>query len=343
MITEQVPQPPQAPRQALVRAPKQPLLARLDRRTIVQRSATAAVFFLVCVFFSATTSSFLTGSNIFDVSRQVAIVGPLAVGETFVILTGGIDLSVAQLAVLCGMFAANMQSLNNGFMPSLVVPLLVGAGLGLLQGGIVTALRVPAFIVTLGGFEAFHGLALLINNGLYISAPDGASFADNFSAIGQGKVGPFPAPLLIFLALVVVTYVVLRNTRFGRYIYAIGGNAEAARLSGLRVRTVTTAAYVISGLCAGLTGIVYTARFGVGDPTALPSGELIAIAAVVIGGTSLFGGSGGIIGTLLGAALLGVITNGLLLQQVSPNIQPVVVGVLIVVAVLIDGLLKRRR
>lgn len=318
-------------------------LAVFDRRAVLQRSATAAVFLIVCVFFSIATPSFHTGSNVFDVARQVAIIGPLAIGETFVILTAGIDLSVAQLAVLCGMFAANMQANNHGLFLSIVVPLLVGAGLGLLQGTIITALRVPAFIVTLGGFEAFHGLALLYNNGLYISAPDGKSFADNFSALGQGQIGPFPTPLLIFLALVAVSYVVLRSTRFGRHIYAIGGNAEAARLSGLRVRTVTTSAYVISGLCAGLTGIIITARLGVGDPTTLTLGELIAIASVVIGGTSLFGGLGGVIGTLLGAALLGVITNGLLLLQVSPNVQPVVVGCLIVVAVLIDQLLKKRR
>ena len=317
--------------------------ARLDRRAIVQRSATAAVFLVVCIFFSITAPSFSTGTNIFDVARQVAIVGPLAVGETFVILTAGIDLSVAQLAVLCGMFAASMQANNHGLLLSILVPLLVGGGLGLLQGGIITVLRVPAFIVTLGGFEAFHGLSLLINNGLYISAPNGGSFADNFSAIGQGQVGPFPTPMLIFLGLVAASYVVLRHTRFGRHIYAVGGNAEAARLSGLRVRRVTTMAFVISGLCAGLTGVIVTSRLGVGDPTTLTLGELIAIASVVIGGTSLFGGSGGVIGTLLGAALLGVITNGLLLLQVSPNVQPVVVGCLIVIAVLIDQVLKRRR
>lgn len=333
MITEQA--------TAVVQKPS--VVTRFDRRSLVQRSATTAVFLIVCVFFSVVTPSFRTGTNLFDVARQVAIVGPLAVGETFVILTAGIDLSVAQLAVLCGMFAANMQSFNDGLFLSIAVPLLVGGGLGLLQGGIITLLRVPAFIVTLGGFEAFHGLALLLNNGLYISMPNGGSFADNFAAIGQGQVGPFPAPVLIFLGLVAVSYVVLSRTRFGRHIYAIGGNAEAARLSGLRVRTVTTSAYIVSGLCAGLTGIIITSRLGVGDPTTLSLGELIAIASVVIGGTSLFGGSGGVIGTLLGAALLGVITNGLLLLQVSPNVQPVVVGILIVFAVLIDQALKRRR
>ncbi|GAC1395256.1 MAG: ABC transporter permease [Chloroflexota bacterium] len=308
-----------------------------------QRSATAGVFLVVVAYFSVVAPSFRSPDNVFSVARQVAIIGPLAVGETFVILTAGIDLSVAQLAVLCGMFAANMQAFHQGLLLSILVPLLVGAALGLLQGGIVTVLRVPAFIVTLGGFEAFHGIALLINNGLYISMPNGGSFADNFAAIGQGQVGAFPMPLLIFLGLVAVAYVVLRRTRFGRHIYAIGGNAEAARLSGLRVRAVTTLAYVISGACAGLAGVIVTSRLGVGDPTTLSLGELIAIASVVIGGTSLFGGSGGVIGTLLGAALLGVITNGLLLMQVSPNVQPVVVGCLIVVAVLIDQFLKRGR
>jgi len=329
--------------QAAATVQKPSILARFDRRALVKSSATTAVLVVVCVFFSVTTSSFFTQSNIFDVARQVAIVGPLAVGETFVILTAGIDLSVAQSAVLCGMFAASMQANNHGLLLSIVVPLLVGGGLGLLQGSIITVLRVPAFIVTLGGFEAYHGLSLLLNNGLYISAPEGKSFADNFSAIGQGQIGPFPAPLVMFLGLVAVSYVVLRRTRFGRHIYAIGGNAEAARLSGLRVRLVTTLAYVVSGLCAGLTGVIITSRLGVGDPTTLSLGELIAIASVVIGGTSLFGGTGGVVGTLLGAALLGVITNGLLLMQVSPNVQPVVVGCLIVVAVLIDQLLKQRR
>jgi ribose/xylose/arabinose/galactoside ABC-type transport system permease subunit len=324
-------------------AEKLPRRLQFDRGSIVQRSATTFVFMVVVIFFSIGAPSFLTGANIFDVARQVALVGPLAVGETFVILTAGIDLSVAQLAVLCGMFAAEMQVGNHGLLLSIAVPLLVGAGLGLLQGSIVTLMGVPPFVVTLGGFEAFHGLALLVNNGLYISMPNGGSFGDNFSALANEQIGPFPTPLLIFLGLVAISYVVLRNSRFGRHLYAVGGNAVAARLSGLRVRTVTTAAYIISGACAGLTGVLVTARLGVGDPTTLSGGELIAIASVVIGGTSLFGGRGGVIGTLLGAALLGVITNGLLLMQVSANIQPVVIGCLIVFAVLIDQFIKRRR
>jgi len=314
---------------------------RGNSRVMIERFAALLVLVIVCIIFGLTSPSFLSTTNIFDVLRQVAITGVLAIGETFVILTGGIDLSVGSLLAFTGVIAASMQANKVNTPLTIVVTLLVGTVLGLLMGGIITRARVPAFVVTLGGLEAFRGATLLYTNGTPISPPNG--FSNAFTFIGQGFTGPVPFPVVLFLGLTLLAYLILRKTLFGRYVYAVGGNAEATRLSGLPVNLITAATYGISGLCCGIGGVVLTSRLNTGDPTTATGFELTAIAAVVIGGTSLFGGVGGVIGTLIGATLIGVITNGLLLLNVSSYLQPVVIGAIIVLAVFLDQLAKRHR
>ncbi len=310
-------------------------------RLVLERFAALIVLVLVCATFSVASPGFLGASNVFDVLRQVALTGVVAIGETFVILTGGIDLSVGSLIALTGVVAASFEARGtNVWLTIFLVPLL-GLLIGLAMGTIVTRARVPAFVVTLGGLEALRGLTLLYTNGSPITPPNG--FSAVFTFLGQGFLGPIPFPVVVFLAMTLIAYAVLRNSRFGRYVYAIGGNAEAARLSGLPVKSITSATYAISGLCAGIGGLLLTSRLNSGDPTTATGSELTAIAAVVIGGTSLFGGIGGVIGTLIGAMLIGVITNGLLLMNVSAYLQPVVIGAIIVFAVFIDQLAKGRQ
>jgi len=315
----------------------------------------APVLFLVAVMivFTILDPRFLSPINLFNVMRQVSIVGLLALGMTFVILTAGIDLSVGALLCLAGLvcaavskggvtegFASGSELSNAGFHWSLVLLAAVSVGLagGLLQGLAITRLKVPPFVVTLGGMSVFRGAALLFSNGGPISG-----FEPGFIWWGQGKIGAVPIPVVIFLAFALLAHVVLRYTRYGRKVYAVGGNPEAARLAGLNVRWVVCSVYVIVGFFAGLGAFVLSARLNSAEAVAGLGYELTVIASVVIGGTSLFGGSGSILGTVIGTVLIGVLLNGLVILNVSPYVQQIIIGVIIVLAVAFDTLAKSRR
>ncbi len=314
----------------------------------------APLVFLVVLMavFSVAEPRFLSPLNLFNVMRQISITGLIALGMTFVILTGGIDLSVGSVVALAGLVAGalakgssgNTLSLDDAVLAGYPVWVsagaagLVGLAAGLVQGTAITRLDVPPFVVTLGGLSAFRGAALLFSGGGPISGYDAG-----YRFWGQGKLGPVPVPVLIFLAAAGLCHVALRYTRYGRHVYAVGGNLEAARLSGLDVRGLTLSVYVIVGLFAGLAGFVLSSRLNSSEAVAGVGYELTVIAAVVIGGTSLFGGVGGIAGTVVGAILIGVLINGLVLLQVSPYIQQIIIGVIIVLAVAFDRFVKSRR
>jgi inositol transport system permease protein len=220
----------------------------------------------------------------------------------------------------------------------MLAALAVGLACGFLQGLAITLLKVPPFVVTLGGLSAFRGAALLFAGGGPVSG-----FAPDYTWWGQGKLGPVPVPVIIFLSFAVIAHVVLRYTRFGRHVYAVGGNPEAARLSGLNVRAITLSVYVIIGFFAGLAGFVLSARLNSAEAVAGIGYELTVIASVVIGGTSLFGGVGSVFGTVIGSILIGVLINGLVLMNVSSYIQQIIIGVIIVLAVAFDQFAKSRR
>ncbi|MEW8986173.1 MAG: ribose ABC transporter permease [Bacillus sp. (in: firmicutes)] len=287
-------------------------------------------FFVLCVFFSVFTEEFFTGTNISNIIRQVSINGILAVGMTFVILTGGIDLSVGSVLALTGTIMAGLM-INVGLSPILAVliGILLGALLGYINGIFVSYARIPAIIVTLAMMEAARGVALLYTGGYPLSG-----LPSEFAFIGRGYLFEvIPMPAVIMILVFIAAYVILNHLPFGRHIYAIGGNEEAVRLSGVKVKRIKTLVYLISGITASISGLIMTARLSSGQPMAGEGYELDAIAAVVLGGTSIAGGRGHIFGTLLGALLMGVLSNGLNLMGVSPHVQRVLKGVIIVGAI----------
>jgi ribose/xylose/arabinose/galactoside ABC-type transport system permease subunit len=285
--------------------------------------------------------------------RQVSVYGLLAIGMTFVILTAGIDLSIGSLIAFCGLVAAGVakgglinrfavgagaEALGYGWGLAALAAIAVGMACGFAQGFAITRLKVPPFVVTLGGMSAFRGAALLFAAGGPISG-----FDPGFVWWGQGKIGDVPVPVIVFILFAIIAHIALRYTRYGRQVYAVGGNPEAARLSGLNVRRVVLSVYVITGFCAGLGAFVLSARLNSSEAVAGTGYELTVIASVVIGGTSLFGGIGTIFGTVVGTILIGVLLNGLVLLNVSPYIQQIIIGVIIVLAVAFDTFAKSRR
>jgi ribose transport system permease protein len=288
---------------------------------------------LLIIVVSILNPSFLTISNIFNVLRQVSISAIIAFGMTFVILTGGIDLSVGSTLALTGAVAASL--LAGGFDPilSMGIALILGLILGAINGVIITKGKVAPFIATLATMTVYRGLTLVYTNGKPIS---GLGDHASFQLFGKGYFLGIPIPVITTLITFGILYFILHKTTFGRRVYAVGGNEEAAKLSGINADRVKIAVYAISGFLAALSALILTSRLNSAQPTAGQSYELDAIAAVVLGGTSLNGGKGWIFGTLIGALIIGVLNNGMNLIGVSSFWQQVVKGIVILLAVLLD-------
>jgi simple sugar transport system permease protein len=288
-----------------------------------------AFFLVVFVYFSVASDAFLSAANLLNLVRQVAPMLIVAVAMTFVITTGGIDLSVGSLVALVNALAAIL--LQQGIDWPLVVALmlLVGAFIGLAQGWFVAYQGIPSFIVTLAGLSALRGIALLMTQGYSIPIATDIGFVE----IGRGWFLGVPVPAVIAVAVALLGAVALTQLRFGRHVVAIGANAEAARRAGIATRRTTMMVYVLTGLAAALAGIVIAARLGSGSSNAAVGFELEVIAAVVLGGTSLMGGKGTIAGTILGALTIAVIGNGLILAHVSPFFTQIVTGAIILAAI----------
>jgi ribose transport system permease protein len=287
---------------------------------------------LCCVLW-ILTPHFLTVSNLLNVLEQSAINAIVAAGMTFAIISGGIDLSVGSVLALSGIVLASGLEAGAGPPIAMLLALASAAACGLVNGLLVALGRLPPFIATLGMMSVARGLALMWAEGRPISG-----FDESFRLIATGRPIGIPAPVLITLVVYGLAHVV-----FGRSVYAIGGNEEASRLSGVPVRLHKTGAFIVSGLASGVAAVVLTARLNSAQPTAGIMYELDAIAATVIGGTSLFGGEGTLVGALIGALIMGVLRNGLNLLNVSSFVQQLVIGVVIISAVLIDTTLKRGR
>lgn len=288
---------------------------------------------LLSVAVALCSSRFLTTSNLLTVLRQTSINVVIATGMTFVILTGGIDLSVGSILAFAGVVMATLLGTEVPLIVSLGLVLLLGAAIGAVTGLVITKGKVQPFIATFAFMTVLRGATLVFSNGTPMPAGDGD---DAFAFLGEGYLLDVPVPILLMIAVLAIAYYVLRHTRFGRYVYALGGNEEAARLSGLRTRLIKTAVYGVSGLLAAMAGIISTARLSSATPTAGTGFELDAIAAVVVGGTSLSGGSGRISGTLLGALIIGILNNALNLLNVPSYYQMIAKGVIILIAVLLD-------
>ena len=304
-----------------------------------RRFGTLIGLVLLCAVLWILTPHFLTVSNLLNIVQQTSINAIVAAGMTFVIISGGIDLSVGSIVALSGVVLGVVLQMNQ---PPLVTPLFAalaaGVGCGLVNGLLISFGRLPPFIVTLGMMSVARGAALVFTEGRPVSG-----FDENFRSIATGNIAAVPAPVIVMLIVYAIAHLVLTRTTFGRYVYAIGGNEEATRLSGVAVRFHKTAVYGVAGLMSAVAAIVLTARLNSAQPIAGMMYELDAIAAAVIGGTSLLGGEGSLGGTLIGALIMGVLRNGLNLLGVSSFLQQIVIGVVIVVAVLVDTTLKRHR
>jgi ribose transport system permease protein len=294
---------------------------------------------LLCLFLAVATDKFMSVRNLLNVLDQITVLGIMAVGMTLVILIGGIDLAVGSVLALAMMvmgYVANVHGYPMGV--GIAVALVVAAFAGAVSGLLITVFRVPAFIATLAMMSVARGLANMITDGQQI-----VGFPSWFSLLAYTRFGGFlTLTVAIMIVVFILGWIYLRYTSGGRSLYAIGGNAEVARLAGINVNLFTTGVYVVSGLLAGLAGIVLAMRLDSVQPTAGVGYELDTIAAVVIGGTSLTGGKGGIFGTLVGVLIIGVLRNGLNLLGVSPFTQAVVIGVVIALAVAAESFKKIR-
>lgn len=279
--------------------------------------------------------SFLSTKNIFNILRQTSVNGIIAAGMTFVILTGGIDLSVGSILAISGAVCASLLASGQNIIIAVLVALIIGAMVGFLNGFIITKGKLQPFIATLATMTILRGLTLVYTDGKPITLGSG-DLAIKFGQIGGGKIFGTPTPALIMILVFAICAFVLKNTQMGRYTYALGSNEEATKLSGLNTDKIKIAVYTISGILASVAGIIITSRLFSAQPTAGDGYELDAIAAVVLGGTSLTGGRGKITGTIIGALIIGVLSNALNILDVSSYYQMMVKGAVILVAVLLD-------
>ncbi len=309
-----------------VRPQRRALADRLQRHA--QVLSIAAFFLTCCVLFGAATDAFLSSGNILNLLRQAAPMLIVAIAMTLVITTGGIDLSVGSTVALVNALAA--IALQAGLPWPLVVALMlgVGAAIGAVQGFFAAYQGIPSFIVTLAGLSALRGFALLLTQGYSIPIP-----SSGFAELGRGWVLGVPLPAVIGVAVAVGGFVILDMTRYGRQIVAVGANAEAARRVGMPSRRIAASVFALSGLAAAAAGLIIGARLGSGSANAAVGFELDVIAAVVLGGTSLAGGRGTIVGTVLGALTIAVIGNGLILAHISPFFTQIVTGAIILAAI----------
>jgi len=333
-------------RGATVAVPPATAPAPVEERVAAQRGVDLArwwdrvgilvVLVALVVLMVVIAPNFASVSNLLNIARSISINAILAAGLTLVILTAGIDLSVGSILAVAGVVSVLAATGGWPGWLAIIAGVVAGCLAGLANGVLTAYLGLAAFIVTLGTMTALRGLAYTMTDGQPI-----VSNTLSFRDIGNGYIAGIPAPVVVMVVVYVVIWFLLERTRFGRQVYAVGGNAEAARLAGINVRRVTTAVYVIAGACAGLAGIIFAARVVSAQPTAGTGYELDAIAAVVLGGTSLSGGRGRLYGTLVGSVILGVLSTGLILLNVQFFTQLLIKGGVIILAVAIDGLKQR--
>lgn len=313
--------------------------AKVRRFSFTSKPWFSAVVPLVVIFVFISLlrpETFLTSSNIMNVLRQAAVYAIMAVGMTFPIITGGIDLSqgslLAVVAIVAGML---LESTGNVFL-AVTAGLVIGAVVGALNGTVIALLNMPPFIMTLGTMRALRGVALLLTKGTPVDIT-----MDSFRTMGTGSFLGVPIPVYLFVAVAALAQVILSKTATGRYIYALGSNVEAAQISGVKIMANRVKAYLISGVCVAIAAILYMSRLGSAQPIAGEGYEMEAVAATVIGGTSIVGGEGSAMGSIIGAVVVAIIKNAMVLLKISTYWQSIVIGLVIVVSVSIDIIRKR--
>lgn len=293
---------------------------------------------VLLIFMSIATRTFLSPYNLAVVLRQVSFIGIVAIGQTLVLLMGGIDLSVGSIAGLTSILGVLlMTSLHLDPFLATFLAMLIGLFFGIINGTMIAKFKLNAFIVTLATGEIFAGLILVLTKGYSIT-----NLPTSFAVLGQGMLGPVPVPIVIFFVISLLFITILKMTPFGRSIYAIGGNREAARLVGLKVDRVEILVYGLSGLLAAVAGMLLASRMNAGQPTTGASWLMPSITAAIIGGTSLSGGVGTILGTILGATFMGILANGIVLLSISSYWERVIIGAVVIVAVIIDMIRRHR-
>jgi ribose transport system permease protein len=319
-------------------AARLPTGARERLAETVSQVAAAGALIVIFVYLSFAAPDFLTSDNLFNVGAQTAVTAIIAMGMTLVIITAGIDLSVGSVSALAGVVGAKaMSSWGIPVIPSIVVGVLIGALCGVINGTLITFARMAPFIATLGMMSVARGTLDVSTNAVAVF-----SLPDSFQLLGQGQVGPIPIPVICIAVVAIIGHLILTRTKLGRYSYAIGSNEEAARLSGIPIRLYLTVVYTICGALAGFGGMIAASRVSSGQPNFGIGLELDVIAAAVIGGASLFGGQGTIVGTLIGAFLIALIRNGSVLLDINTFVQSIVIGVVIWLAVMWDGFRRRK-
>ena len=313
-----------------------PAKSRRDR-IVLQRLLPFLTLIVLFVALTIASPNFFTSTNLSSVVRQTAVINIMALGMTMIMITGGIDLSVGAILAMGGVVGTMAMEKGFSIPTGVLVGSITGLACGLANGLMITQLRVQPFIVTLGTLGIFRGTTLIITNGLPVH-----QIPQQFSYMGEGNLLGVPFVLWILVACAIVTHILLEHTRLGRYTFAIGSNREAAVYAGIPVKFHTTAVYAIGGMLTGLAGMIEASRLMTGQPTAGQGYELQAIAAVVIGGGSLQGGEGSVMGTLVGAFIMGLLSNGSDLLGVSPYLQQAIIGAVIILAVTLDEVRKRR-
>ena len=304
---------------------------------MIQRLAPFLSLVILFVALAIASPHFLTNTNLSSVVRQTAVINIMALGMTMIIIAGGIDLSVGAILAMGGLLGTMAMEKGMPIPAGIAVGILTGLAWGFVNGFLTTKLRIAPFIVTLGTLGIIRGLTLIISNGLPVHR-----IPQKFSYLGEGNLLGVPFVLWILVFCAALTHFTLEHTRLGRYAFAIGSNVEAAVYAGIPVTFHTTAVYAIGGMLTGLAGMIEASRLMTGQPTAGQGYELQAIAAVVIGGGSLHGGEGSVIGTLIGAFIMGLLSNGSDLLGISPYLQQAIIGAVIILAVTVDELRKRR-
>jgi ribose transport system permease protein len=306
-------------------------------RDLLKKFLPFATLILLFIGIAIASPYFLTVGNLSSVIRQTTVITIMAIGMTVVIASGAIDLSVGSMVALTGVCGAMMISNHYSTFTALLCAILAGALCGTVNGAAVVFLRIPPFIATLGALGIYRGLTLLITGGIPI-----ANLTHDFGVLANGNVFQVPIPLFFLVAVAAGVHLILKFTKLGRYAYAIGSNEEAARCSGIRIGLYIGLIYALSGALTGMAGMIEAARLVTGQPTAGDGYELRVIAAVVIGGGSLNGGQGTVIGTVIGSMIMGLLSNGCNLLGISPFLQQVIIGLVIVMAVSFDEFQRRR-
>ncbi len=309
----------------------------MNKNKLVQQLATFGSLIILIIFFSITSSTFLSIDNFLSIALQTAVIGIVALGSTFVIITSGIDLSVGAIVAFSGVMMGFAMQAGMPTFVSILIGLLSGVALGVAIGLFITKAKLPPFIVTLGFMMMVRGLVLALTNGMPISGLN-----EGFEKLAAGTILRIPYPVIFLIVLAVILGFILKNTKIGKYVYAIGSNEDASKLSGVNVDKVKLFVYGLSGLMCAISGIILASRLISAQPTEGMGYEMDAIAAVVIGGASLAGGTGTIFGTMLGAFIMTVLKNGLTMLNVSGMWQQVAVGAVVLGAVYIDNLKNKR-